>query len=190
MEFEVLPADRLKKSKRYKAYDHPEAKKGIEKTLPENASHPKDPQPNWAYVKLPPTILKHPLPAKVPYSPVEDQEMIDNTMPAPSKGKQKELPVVDPTPFQEPEVTPPKPRICALASKEMPKFEVVNPKFSNEKMKTPAPQYKYMTELMNEIKINQEQVYQNIMDQPVTLKLSKLLGSSYDLWLKTSNSDV
>ncbi len=46
MEFEVLPADRLKKSKRYKAYDHPEAKKGIEKTLPENASHPKDPQPN------------------------------------------------------------------------------------------------------------------------------------------------
>ncbi len=26
-----------------------------------------------------------------------------------------------------------------------------------------------------------EQVYQNIMDQPVTLKLSKLLGSSYDL---------
>jgi len=57
-------------------------------------------------------------------------------------------------------------------------------------MKTPAPQYKYMTELMNEIKINQEQVYQNIMDQPVTLKLSKLLGSSYDLWLKTSNSDV
>ena len=126
----------------------------------------------------------------MPYSPVEDQEMIDNTMPAPSKGKQKELPVVDPTPFQEPEVTPPKPRICALASKEMPKFEVVNPKFSNEKMKTPAPQYKYMTELMNEIKINQEQVYQNIMDQPVTLKLSKLLGSSYDLWLKTSNSDV
>src|SRR5260221_4929856 len=70
-------------------------------------------------------------------------------------------------------------RICALAPKETPKFEVVNPKFSNEKMKTPAPQYKYMTELMNEI--NQEQVYQNVMDQLVTLKLSELLGSSYEL---------
>ena len=44
MEFEVLPADRLEKSKRYKPYDHPETKKGIEKTLPENASCPKYPQ--------------------------------------------------------------------------------------------------------------------------------------------------
>src|SRR5260221_7521167 len=74
---------------------------------------------------------------------------------------------------------PPKPRICTSALKEMPKFEVVNPKFSNEKMKALAPQYKYATELMNGI--NQEQVYQNIMEQPVTLKLSELLGSSYDL---------
>src|SRR5260221_5458600 len=74
---------------------------------------------------------------------------------------------------------PPKLRICTLALKEMPKFEVVNPKFSNEKMKALAPQYKYATELMN--RINQEQVYQNVMEQPVTLKLSKLLGSSYDL---------
>ena len=52
---------------------------------------------------------------------------------------------------------PLKPRICTSAPKEMPKFEVVNPKFSNEKMKAPAPQYKYTTELMN--RINQEQVY-------------------------------
>ncbi len=48
---------------------------------------------------------------------------------------------------------PPKPRICASAPKETPKFEVANPKFSNEKMKNSAPQYKYATELMN--KMNQ-----------------------------------
>src|SRR5258705_12811838 len=124
-------------------------------------------------------ILKCAPPTKVPYLPVEDQEMVDDSVPVQSKGKQKEPPVFDLIPLQEPEDMLLKPRICISALKEMPKFEVVNPKFSNEKMKTLAPQYKYVTELMNEI--NQEQVYQNIMDQPVTLKLSKLLGSSYDL---------
>jgi len=93
----------------------------------------------------------------VPYSPVEDQEMVDDVVPVQSKGKQKELPVFDPIPLQETEDVPPKPRIRTSAPKEMPKFEVVNPKFSNEKMKAPAPQYKYATELMN--RINQEQVY-------------------------------
>jgi len=179
MEFEVLPADRLDKSKRYKPYDRPKAKKGVEKTLPESTSRPKDPQPNRAYVELPPTILKCAPPTKVPYSPVEDQEMVDDMVPAQSKGKQKELPDFDLIPLRETEDMPPKPRICTSALKEMPKFEVVNPKFSNEKMKALAPQYKYATELMNGI--NQEQVYQNIMEQPVTLKLSELLGSSYDL---------
>jgi len=82
-------------------------------------------------------------------------------------------------PLQETEDVPLKLRIHTLALKETPKFEVVNPKFSNEKMKAPVPQYKYVTELMN--RINQEQVYQNVMEQLVTLKLSKLLGSSYDL---------
>src|SRR5260221_7322425 len=71
MEFEVLPADRLDKSKRYKPYDRPEAKKGVEKTLPESVSHLKDAKPNRPYVKLPPMILKRTPPAKVPYSPVE-----------------------------------------------------------------------------------------------------------------------
>ena len=179
MEFEVLPADRLDKSKRYKPYDRPKAKKGVEKTLPESTSHPKDPQPNRAYVELPPTVLKHAPPTKVPYSPVEDQEMVDDAVPVQSKGKQKELPDFDPIPLRETEDMPPKLRIRTLALKEMPKFEVVNPKFSNEKMKALAPQYKYATELMNGI--NQEQVYQNVMEQLVTLKLSKLLGSSYDL---------
>src|SRR6266436_4834867 len=179
MEFEVLPADRLDKSKRYKPYDRPKAKKGVEKTLPESTSCLKDPQPNRAYVELPPMILKHAPPTKVPYSPVEDQEMVDDVVPVQSKGKQKELPVFDPILLRETEDMPLKPRIHTSALKEMPKFEVVNPKFSNEKMKAPVPQYKYMTELMNGI--NQEQVYQNVMEQLVTLKLSKLLGSSYDL---------
>src|SRR5258708_36524060 len=141
MEFEVLPADRLDKSKRYKPYDEPEAKKGVEKTLPESALCPKDPQPNRAYVELPPMILKHAPPVKVLYSPVEDQEMVDDSVPVQSKGKQKEkeLPVFDLILLREPKDTFPKLRIHTSALKEMPKFEVVNPKFSNEKMKAPAP---------------------------------------------------
>ncbi len=94
---------------------------------------------------------------KVPYLPVEDQEMVDDSVPVQSKGKQKELPVFDPIPLQGPKDMLLKPRIHTSALKETPKFEVVNPKFSNEKMKTPVPQYKYVTELMNGI--NQEQVY-------------------------------
>src|SRR5258708_11214385 len=93
MEFEVLPANRLDKP-----YDHPEAKKGVEKMLPQSALHLKDPLPNRAYVELPPMILKHAPPMKVPYSPIEDQEMNDDTIPVPLKGKQRELPVIDPTP--------------------------------------------------------------------------------------------
>ena len=179
MEFEVMPADRLEKSKRYKPYDRPEEKKGVEKTVPQSVSRLKDPQPNRAYVELPPTILKRVPPAKVPYAPTEDQEMSDDIVPVRSRGKPGELPVANPVPVRETEDSPPKPRIRASAPKETPKFEVVNPKLSNEKMKTSAPQYKYSTELMNET--NQEQVFRNVMDQPVTLKLSELLGSSYEL---------
>ncbi len=112
----------------------------------------------------------------MPYSPVEDQEMVDDAVPVQSKGKQKELPDFDPIPLRETEDMPPKLRIRTLALKEMPKFEVVNPKFSNEKMKALAPQYKYATELMNGI--NQEQVYQNVMEQLVTLKLSKQVNAA------------
>src|SRR5258708_3181687 len=179
MEFEVLPTDRLEKLKRAKPYDCPEAKKGVEKNVPENVSHSKDPQPNRAYIELPPMILKRVPPTQAPYLPVEDQEMIDDAIPVPVKGKQRELPVVAPTPHRESEVTPPKPRIHTSVLKETPKFEVANLKFSNEKMKNSAPQYKYVTELMNEM--NQEQVFHNVMDQLMTLKLSKLLGTLYDL---------
>src|SRR5258708_3891188 len=46
-------------------------------------------------------------------------------------------------------------------------------------MRSQAPQYKYATELMNET--NQEQVFQMLLDQPITLRLGELLGTSYDL---------
>src|SRR5258708_21712395 len=177
MEFEVLPMDRLEKSKRSKPYDHPDAKKGVENTTPEIILCPRDPQPNRAYVKLPPTILKRVPPAEVTHPAGDDQEMTDASAPVPSKGKSKEIPVVVPTPVREPEVT--KPRVRSSVPKEMPRFEVVNPKFPNEKTKNQAPQYKYATELMNET--NQEGVFHNIMDQLVTLKLGELLSTSYDL---------
>src|SRR5260221_14606277 len=57
MEFEVLPADRLEKSKRSKLYDCPDMKKGVEKTTPEIIPRLRDPPPNRAYVELLPTIL-------------------------------------------------------------------------------------------------------------------------------------
>src|SRR5258708_16834487 len=116
-------------------------------------------------------------PAEVPHPSGDDQEMMDAVAPVPSKGKLKEIPVVVPTLIWEPEVT--KLRVCTLVLKEMPRFEVVNPKFPNEKTKNQAPQYKYATELMNET--NQEGVFHNIMDQLVTLKLGELLSTSYDL---------
>src|SRR5258708_36622340 len=58
-------------------------------------------------------------------------------------------------------------------------FEVVNLKSSNEKMRNQLPQYRYATELMNEM--NQEKVFQMLLDQPVMLKLGEILGTSYDL---------
>src|SRR5258708_6609344 len=58
MEFEVLPMDRTEKSKKHKPYNHPDAKKGTEKTAPEVIPCSRDPQPNRVYIELPPTILK------------------------------------------------------------------------------------------------------------------------------------
>ena len=67
----------------------------------------------------------------------------------------------------------------ASAPKEAPRFEVVNPKAADEKMRNQPPQYKYVMELMNET--SQEQVFQLLLNQPVTLKLGEVLGTSYDL---------
>ena len=176
MEFEVLPADRSDKTKKAKPYDRPEAKKSVEKTVPVVIPRL---QPNKAYVDLPPTILKRPTPETVLRPQKEDQEMVDESVPTMTKGKQRERPVVAPPP-REPEVTVQKPRERVSAPKEAPRFEVANPtKSSNEKMRSQAPQYKYATELMNET--NQEQVFQTLLDQPITLRLGELLGTSYDL---------
>ena len=76
-------------------------------------------------------------------------------------------------------VAPQESKERAPIPKEAPRFEVVNPKSSNDKSKNLLPQYKYATELMNET--NQEHIFQKLLDQPVTLKLGELLGTSYDL---------
>ncbi len=91
MEFEVLPADRTEKSKKYKPYDRPDTKKGTEKTVPEVIPRPRDPQPNRAYVELPPTILKCMPSAQVPNPLEEDKEMVDAPVPVPSKGKSRSI---------------------------------------------------------------------------------------------------
>ena len=41
------------------------------------------------------------------------------------------------------------------------------------------PQYKYATEMMNEM--NPEEVFRKLLDQPITMKLGEILGSSYEL---------
>ena len=126
--------------------------------------------PNRAYVELPPTILKHPTPEQPVRSMTEDEEMKDDVIASPSKGKSKENPVVIPTSSQVPE------RVSA--PKEAPRFEVVDPKTFNEKQRSQL-QYKYAMELMNQT--NQESVFQKLLSQPVTLKLGEVLGSSFEL---------
>jgi len=135
-------------------------------------------QPNRVYAELPLTILKCVPPESVSCPQGEDQEMMDGQGPVLSKGKMREQPMVTPTLPFEPEVMSSKLRECTSALKEVPRFEVANPKSSNEKMRNQPLQYKYVTELMNGM--NQEQVFQNLMDQPVTIKLGELLGTSYD----------
>ena len=105
--------------------------------------------------------------------------MVDGEVPSMAKGKQRKMPVIVPTPVCKPEVPSQKPRECASAPKEAPWFEVVNPKGPNDQLKNQLPQYKYVTELMNGT--NQEQVFQHLLDQPVTVKLGELLRMSYDL---------
>ncbi len=109
MEFKVLPADRTEKSKKYKPYDRTDAKKGVEKTVPEVISCPHNPPLNRAYVELPPTILKCVPPAQVAPPPGEDKEMVDAPVPVPSKGESREHPVMVPTLLREPEVMSQKP---------------------------------------------------------------------------------
>ena len=179
MEFEVLPADRAERVRKNKPYERPETKKGDEKGIPEIPTRPRGPPPNRAYIELPPTILKRAPPAQVLHPSGEDQEMVDGEVPSTSKGKQREMPVIVPALVREPEVPSQKPRERASAPKEAPRFEVANPKGPSDRSKNQPPQYKYATELMNGT--NQEQVFQRLLDQPVTVRLGELLGTSYDL---------
>ena len=98
MEWEVLPADRAERSKRYKPYDWQDMKKGANKTTPDATSHPRGPPANKAYVELPPMILKRTPPVKVVQLSGDDQEMVDGSIPTIPKGKQREQPVIVPTP--------------------------------------------------------------------------------------------
>ncbi len=179
MEFEVIPAEQTDKSKRTKPYDRPELKKIVEKTLPKAAPQLGEPVPNRAYVELPPTILKHPTPEPSMRLVVEEKKMED-VIPSQSKGKQKETPAVVPTTSQVPEVMPNKLKANrVLPPKKAPQFKVIDPKLINEKSRNQSPQYKYVTEMMNEM--NPEEVFRKLLDQPVTMKLGEILGSSYEL---------
>ena len=57
------------------------------------------------YVKLPLVILKHPTPEPLVHLEVEDKVMAD-IIPTQPKGKQKEIPIVVPTPPHTPETVP------------------------------------------------------------------------------------
>src|SRR5258708_10169606 len=186
MEFEVVPVEQTVKFKWTKLYDCSELKKVVEKTLPKAPPRLGEPIPNKAYVKLPPVILKCPISGK-PVQPVpEDKEMEDVT-PSEPKGKQKEVPAVVPTLSCSPEVAPNKPKTDRVVPlrKEL-QFEVAKPKATNEKPKYQPLQYRYSTELMN--KMDPKKVFQNLLSQPITLKLGEVLGSSFKLaqWFQTA----
>src|SRR5258708_19284313 len=179
MEFKVFLDDRTEKAKKAKPYDCYNTKKGGDKVIPEVPLRPRDPQPNRAYIELPPTILKCVPPAQALHLPGGDHEMKDSPVPVISKGKQREQVVVVTFSLPGPEGTSEKSKECVSAPKDPPRFEVTDPKSSNDKMRNQLPQYKYVSELMNET--NLEQVFQKLMDQPVMMRLGEVLGSSYDL---------
>ena len=109
----------------------------------------------------------------------EDKAMGDVT-PSEPKGKQKEVPAVVPTPSCSPEVAPYKPKTdWVVPLRKEPQFEVAKLKVTNEKLKYQPLQYRYSTELMN--KMDPEKVFQNLLLQPIMLKLGEVLGSSFKL---------
>src|SRR6266436_1946136 len=135
--------------------------------------------PNKVYVELLPVILKCPVSGKPVQLVPEDKEMEDVT-PSEPKGKQKEVPAVVPTPSHSPEVMPNKPKTdWVVPLRKEPQFEVTKLKVTNEKPKYQPLQYRYLTELMD--KMDPKKVFQNLLSQPITLKLGKVLGSSFEL---------
>jgi len=110
---------------------------------------------------------------------VEDKVMAD-IIPTQPKGKQKEIHIIVPTPPHTLETVPNKTKPDrVLPSRKAPQFEVIDPKKAIEKPRNPLPYYKYASEMMN--KTNLEEVFQKLMDQPVTMKLGEIIGSSYEI---------
>ena len=135
--------------------------------------------PNKAYVELPPVILKQSAKELLMNPEVEDKVMAD-VIPTQPKEKQKENPIVVPTLPHAPETVPNKMKPDrVLPSRKAPQFEVIDPKKANEKPRNPPPHYKYASEMMNET--NPEEVFRKLMDQPVTMKLGEIIGSSYEI---------
>ncbi len=100
--------------------------------------------------------------------------------PSEPKGKQKEVPAVVPTLSCSPEVMLNKSKTDQVVPlRKEPQFEVTEPKATNEKPKYQPLQYRYLIELMN--KTDPEKVFQNLLSQPVMLKLGEVLGSSFKL---------
>ncbi len=107
-------------------------------------------------------ILKCPTPVQ-PILPVnEDEEMdevVEEVAPNMSKDKQWDQPIIVPMVKHMLDITSQKPKVeCRYPiMKEAPKFEVVNPRAPNDKQRNQGLQYKYATEIMNEM--NQESIF-------------------------------
>src|SRR5258706_11499432 len=122
------------------------------------------------------SISSHPV---FPDVVVEDKVMAD-VIPTQPKGKQKENPIIVPTLPHAPETVPNKTKSDqVLPSRKAPLFEVIDPKKAIEKPRNPLPHYKYALEMMKET--NPEEVFQKLMDQPVTMKLGEIIGLSYEI---------
>ena len=105
---------------------------------------------------------------------------MEDITPSEPKGKQKEVPAVVPTLSHSPEVVPYKPKTdWVVPLRKEPWFEVTKLKTTNEKLKYQPLQYRYLMELMD--KMDPELVFQNLLLQPITLKLGKVLGLSFKL---------
>src|SRR5258708_7546624 len=112
---------------------------------------------------------------------------MEDVTPSEPKGKQKEVPAVVPTLSHSPEVMLNKPKTDRVVPlRKEPRFEVTEPKATNKKPKYQPLQYRYSTELMN--KTDPKKVFQNLLSQPITLKLGEVLGSSFELarWFQTA----
>src|SRR5258705_7141525 len=176
----------MDKSKWSKLYDHSESKKVVEKMLPKAPPQLGEPIPNKAYVELLPVILKCPVSEK-PVQPVPEDKVMEDVTPSEPKEKQKEVPAVVPTLSHSPEVMLNKSKTdWVVPPRKEPQFEVAKLKVTNEKPKYQPLQYRYSMELMN--KMDPEKVVQNLLLQPVMLKLGEVLGSSFELaqWFQTA----